>query len=159
VVERKNYNIVGATREMLHDQRLRLHSWVEACNTMVYLNNMSAYWILGIITPDEAFSARKLDVSHFRIFGASIYCHVSKESRKNIELTIELWVFVGYRETPHNYHVYFQSLTMIVVRMDVKFDEDKAMRCSLERELQISQEEDILAPKEEPHDVVEKPQV
>ncbi len=39
--------------------------------------------------------------------------------------------------------------------MDVKFDEEKAMWCSLERELQIPLEEEILAPKEEPQDDVE----
>ena len=52
---------------------------------------------------------------HFRIFEGSVYFHVSKESRKNLESTIELGVFVGYRETPHNYHVYFSSLRMTVV--------------------------------------------
>ena len=33
------------------------------------------------------------------------------------------------------------------------------MRFSLERDLQIPLEEEILAPKEEPHEFVEKPQV
>ena len=62
---------------------------------------------------------------------------------------------MGYTETPHNYWVYFPSLRMIVVRRDVKFDEEKAMRCSLEQELQIQLEEEPLAPKEEPQEVVE----
>jgi hypothetical protein len=39
----------------------------------------------------------------------------------------------------------------------VKFDEEKAMRCSLERELQLHADEEILAPKEEPQDDVEQP--
>ena len=33
------------------------------------------------------------------------------------------------------------------------------MQCSLERELQIPPKEDILDPKEEPQEVVEKPQI
>ena len=33
------------------------------------------------------------------------------------------------------------------------------MRCSLERDLQLHVDEEILAPKEEPQEVVEKPQV
>ena len=37
VVERKNKIIVGATREMLHDQDLLLHLWAEACNIVVYV--------------------------------------------------------------------------------------------------------------------------
>ena len=48
---------------------------------------------------------------------------------------------------------------MTVVWQDVKFDEEKAMWCSLERELQIPPKEEILAPKEDPQDVVEQPQV
>jgi len=37
---------------------------------------------------------------------------------------------------------------MIVVRRDVKFNEEKHMRCSLERELQLHADKEILAPKE-----------
>jgi len=43
-----------------------------------------------------------------------------------------------------------------VVCRDVKFNEEKAMRCSLERYFQLHPYEDILAPKEEPHDDVEQ---
>jgi len=54
--------------------------------------------------------------------------------------------------------VYFPSLKMTVVQRDVKHDEDKAMWFSLDRELHIPPKEDLLAPKEEPQEVVEKPQ-
>jgi len=36
---------------------------------------------------------------------------------------------------------------MAVVHRDVKFDEEKSMRCSLERELQLHAYEDLLALK------------
>ena len=83
-----------------------------------------------MITPEDTFFGRKIDVSHFRIFGASIYFHASKDSRKKLEPTSKMRVFVGYTETLHNYRVYFPSLRVIVVRRDIKFDEDKAMRFS-----------------------------
>ena len=76
---------------------------------------------------------------------------------KNLELTTELGIFVEYTDTPHNYQVYFPSLEMIVVRRDVKFDEEKAMRCSPERKLQLRPDQELLAPKEEPQDDVEHP--
>ena len=66
---------------------------------------------------------------------------------------------MGYTKTPHNYHVYFRSLGITVVRRDVKFDEDNVMWCSLDRELQIPPKEDLLALKEEPREVVEQPQL
>jgi len=56
-----------------------------------------------MITSEEAFSGRKSDVSHFTISGASFYFHFSRDSRKKLDPTTELGVFVGYTETPHNY--------------------------------------------------------
>jgi len=137
VAKSKNRSIVGATRSMLHDQSRPLHLWVEACNTAVYLQNKSPHRILGMSTPKEAFSGKKPNVSHFRISGSLVYCHVSKEARKKLEPTTELGIFVGYKDTPHNYRVYLPSLKITVVKRDVKFDEEMTMRCSLERELQL----------------------
>jgi len=80
VAERKNKTIVGVARAMLHDQGLPLHLWVEACNTTVYLKNRSLHHILGMKTPEEAFSRKRPNVGHFRIFGSSIYCHLTKDA-------------------------------------------------------------------------------
>lgn len=85
-----------------------------------------------MITPEEAFFGRKPNVSHFIIFGATVYFHVSKDSRKKFEVTTEMGVFLGYIETSNNYQMYFPSLRVAVVRRDVKFDEEKVMRFSLE---------------------------
>jgi transposase InsO family protein len=41
VVERKNRNIVGVAKAMLHDQGLPMFLWAEACNTTVFLQNRS----------------------------------------------------------------------------------------------------------------------
>ena len=65
---------------------------------------------------------------------------------------------MGYVDTPHNYRVYLPAHRMIVVRRDVKFDEEKAMKIFLERELQLHAVEDLSTPKEEPQDV-EQPKV
>jgi len=57
-------------------------------------------------TPEEAFSGKRPDVGRFRIFGSSVYFHVTKDARKKLELTAELGILVGYTDTPHNYQVY-----------------------------------------------------
>ena len=111
----------------MHDQGLPLHLWVEACNRTFYLQNRNPHQTLGMNAPMEAFLERRSNVSHFRIFGASIYYHVSKESRKKLESIKKLGVVVGYTETPHNYRMYLSSLRMKIVRRDVKFDEEKVM--------------------------------
>jgi urease accessory protein UreE len=79
--------------------------------------------------------------------------HVNKDVRKKLEPTAEVGIFVGYIETPHNYHVYLSNSKMNVMRWDIKFDEGKAMRLSLERELDLHAEDELLVPKDESQDV------
>jgi len=83
---------------------------------------------------------------------------MKNDAWKNIEPTIELGIFVGYIDTPHDYQVYLLPNMMRVVRRYVRFNEEKAMSCSLEREIQLHAIEEILAPKfEKPHIDMEQP--
>jgi hypothetical protein len=66
-------------------------------------------------TPEEAFTGKKPDVSHFKIFGSSVYVHVTKDAKKTLELTVEVGIFVGYTKTPHNYHVYLPNNEMTIM--------------------------------------------
>ena len=127
VAERKNRSIVGETRAMLHDQGLSLYLWAEACNTTIFVQNRSPHRILGMSTQEEAFSGKKPDVSYFKSFGSSVYCHVTKDARKKLEPTTEVGIFVGYTDTPHNYRVYLSANRMKIVRRDIIFHEENAM--------------------------------
>ena len=73
------------------------------------LKNRFPHRVLGMSTPKEAFTGKKLDFSHFKIFSSSIYVHVTKNAKKKLEPTTKVGIFVGYIETPHNYHVYFPN--------------------------------------------------
>ena len=68
VAERKNRTIVEAARAMLCDQGLPKFLWGEAANTAVYIQNRCPHSALDSKTPEEVFSGKKPDVSHFRIF-------------------------------------------------------------------------------------------
>ena len=82
-----------------------MHLWAEACNTMVFVQNRCPHRIFGMSTPDEAFTSKKPDVSHSKIFGPFVYVHVTKDARKKLEPTVEIGIFVGYTKTPNNYRV------------------------------------------------------
>jgi hypothetical protein len=138
---------------MLHDQGLPMHLWAEACNTAVSVQNHCPHRVLGMSTPEEAFTSKKLDVLHLNFFGSSVFVHVNKDARKKLESTAEVGIFVGYTKTPHNYRVYLLNSKMIFIRRDIKFDEGKAMQLSLERELDLHAEEELLVPKDESQDV------
>ena len=101
---------------MLHDQGLPIHLWAEACNIAVYVKNHSLDRVLGMSTLEEAFFGKKPGISHLTIFGSPVYIHVTKDARKKLEPTTEVWIFLGYTETPHNYFVYFPDSQMTMVR-------------------------------------------
>ena len=61
-------------------------------------------------TLEEAFTGKKPDISHLKIFGSSIYIHVKNDAKKKLEPTAEVGIFLGYTETPHNYRVYFKTV-------------------------------------------------
>ena len=106
---------MGVARAMLHDQGLLMHLWVEACNTTVYVQNYCPHRVLGMSTPEEDFTSKKPDISHLKIFGSSVYIHVTKDAKKKLEPTTEVGIFVEYTQTPHNYRVYFPNSRMTVV--------------------------------------------
>jgi hypothetical protein len=115
---------------MLHDQGLPLFLWAEACYTAVYMQNMSPHRAVGSMNPEEAFSGKKLEVGHFRIFGCITYSYVPSEKRKNLEPMVERGIFVGYNETSKAFRIYLPSLRKTVLRRDVRFEEDGAFRKS-----------------------------
>jgi hypothetical protein len=87
VAEKKNMSIAGAARLMLHDQALPLYLLVEVSVAAVYLQNMSPHKVLGRKTHEEAFTGRRLDVEHIRIFGCLTYSHVPLEKRTKLDPT------------------------------------------------------------------------
>ena len=48
-------------------------------------------------TLEKAFTSKKPE--HFKIFGSSVYVHVTKDAKKKLEPTIEIGIFVGYTDT------------------------------------------------------------
>jgi hypothetical protein len=139
VDERKSHIIMGVDKAMLHDQGLPMFLWDEACNTAMFLHNRSPHKVLG----------KKPDVSHFGIFGSLVYCHVPSESRKKLEPTVVKGIFVGYSETTKAYRVYMSALRSTVIKRDVRFEEGRALRKSLEREQTAAEDEEQQAPKQE----------
>jgi hypothetical protein len=132
VAERKNWAITGAARSMLHDQSLPLYLWAEACATAVYLQNRSPHRILGKMTPEEAFTERRPDVEHIRIFGCSTFSHVPSERRTKLDPTAQQGILMGYSKVSKAYRIYILPLKKVVVSRDVRFEEDRAFARSLE---------------------------
>ena len=87
---------MGVAQAMLHDQGLPIHLWAEACKTVVYVQNRCPHRVLGMSTPEEAFFGKKPDIFHLKIFGSPVYIHVTKDTEKKLELTVEVGIFEEY---------------------------------------------------------------
>jgi hypothetical protein len=106
---------------MLHDQNLPKFLWEAACNTAVYLQNISPKKFLGNVTPEEAFTGRKPYNNHLCIFGCVSYFHIPAEKMTKMDPTTKKGILVGYNETSKSYIIYILSTRKIFLCRDVKF--------------------------------------
>ena len=87
---------------------------------------------MGSRTLEEAFTGRRLDIGHLRMFGCLTYSHVPSEKRTKLEPTTEKGILVGYIEMTKGYRIYIPGQRKLVVRWDVRFEEDRAFWKSVE---------------------------
>ena len=88
-----------AARAMLHDQDLPMDLWVEAARAAVYVQNRTPHKVVENKTLEEAFSEKKPEVSHIKIFGFPVYIHIPKEKRTKLDPSRNKGIFVGYSES------------------------------------------------------------
>ena len=108
---------------MLNEKNMPCCFWADAVFTTVYLINRTPTTSVHIITPEEAWSGRKPDLSHLRIFGCVCYVHIPSELRSKLDAKSEKCVFVGYSLEQKGYRCYNPITKELRVSRDVTFDE------------------------------------
>ena len=98
----------------------------------MYFQNRCSHTTLGKKTLEDVFTGTRPEVSHILIFGSVCYCHVHVDNREKLDPSGEKGLLVGYSETLKAYSVYIPTRNRIIVNKDVQFDEDKALRRSLD---------------------------
>jgi hypothetical protein len=96
VAERKNHTLKEMANCMIQSKGLSLKYWAEAINCANYIVNRTPAKALKNITPKEAWTKIKPDVSHFRVFGSIAWAHIPNEKRKALQSKNEKCIFVGY---------------------------------------------------------------
>ena len=86
VAERKNRTLKEMDNCMIQSKGLSLQYWAEAINCANYVVNRTPTKVLQGITPEEAWSKIKPDVSHFSVFG----CCYTPEWHLSIRVLISL---------------------------------------------------------------------
>ncbi|XP_040175275.1 casein kinase 1-like protein HD16 [Anopheles arabiensis] len=108
---------------MLCDANLPKGFWAEAVATASYVINRSP--TIGLqMTPEEAFTGKRPNLAHLRMFGAKVMCHVPKEKRQKWDAKSEHGIFMGYSSSFKAYRVYNSKTKKIIVsRDDIFLDE------------------------------------
>ncbi|MCO5571782.1 hypothetical protein L7F22_025530 [Adiantum nelumboides] len=75
------------------------------------------------MTLEEKFIGKKLDVSHFKVFGCIAYVHVPDELRTKLDPKVKKSIFIGYSIEQKGYKCYNPVTRQVRVSRDVVFDE------------------------------------
>ncbi|XP_022635028.1 uncharacterized protein LOC111241414 [Vigna radiata var. radiata] len=124
VAERKNRTILKMARSMLKSKRLPKEFWAEAVACAVYLTNRSPTRSVNGKTPQEAWSGRKLGISHLRVFGSIAHVHVPDEKRSKLDDKSEKYIFIGYDANSKGYKLYNPDSRKTIISRNVVFDEE-----------------------------------
>jgi len=123
VAKRPNRTIMECARSMILTQGLEFEFWGEVVNTAVYIKNRCPTKAVNSKTPQEAWSGRKPDVSHLRIFGCKAFAHVLNEKRTKLESKSMPCVFLRYYEGRKTYCLMCLKTKRIIRSRDVMFIE------------------------------------
>jgi len=145
LAERMNRTIVEKARCLLQEAGLGKEFWAEAVATAVYLINRSPAKGLNGITPEEAWSKRKPDLAHLRIFGCKAMAHIPKQLRKKWDSKSREYIFIGYCEDSKGYRLWDPEHKSIVKARDVIFLENtKAIVTSVPTEKEDSSQREFI---------------
>ncbi|KAJ7976200.1 Retrovirus-related Pol polyprotein from transposon TNT 1-94 [Quillaja saponaria] len=125
VAKRKNRTILNMARCLLKSKNMPKEFWAEAVSCVVYLSNRCPTKGVENQTPQEAWSGKKPNVSHLRIFGSIAYAHVPDQERSKLDDRSVKYVFIGYDSNSKWYKLYNPRNGKIIVSRDVEFNEDE----------------------------------
>lgn len=78
-------------------------------------------------TPYEAWTGKKPNLSHTRIFGSTAYAHIPKIQRKKLDPKSRKLIVVDYEKDSTNYRLYDPRSRQISVCRDVTFNEETSV--------------------------------
>jgi len=82
-------------RSMLKSKECQKDFWAKIVASDVYLSNLSPTRSVWGKTPQEAWSERKLGISHLRVLGSIAYAHVHDEKRSKLDDKSKKLIFIG----------------------------------------------------------------
>ena len=105
IAERMNHTLLDKVRAMLLDAELPESYWYDALEYAALLHNMVPTHALGDMTPEEAWSGNKLDVSRLHVFGSRAFVHIPDMHRDKLAAKLLVCTFLGHAQNRKAYRL------------------------------------------------------
>ncbi|KAL8112462.1 hypothetical protein AgCh_019968 [Apium graveolens] len=125
VVERRNRTVVEMARSFLKEKSLPAIFWAEAVRYSVYILNRLPTRALSRVTPYEAWTGRKPDMGHIRIFGCLAHMKLPANQVTKLSNRSKMVIKLGKEPGSKAYRVYDPENGTVHVSRDVIFEEKK----------------------------------
>jgi hypothetical protein len=119
IAEQFNCTTHSKALAMLQELGLPKAFWPEAHEFSNRARNMSPMDALPKLTPHQAFTGSKPDVSTFRVFGSKCHVRIAPELRKKLDAQSLDGIFCGFAKNSKAYKVWIPSKHKFVTSCDV----------------------------------------
>ncbi|MCO5610634.1 hypothetical protein L7F22_064873 [Adiantum nelumboides] len=120
---------------MMSEKNMPPGYWVETASIAIYTMSWTPIAALHDMTPEEKFTGKNPDVSHFKVFGCIAYVHVPHELRTKLDSKVKKCVFIGYSIEQKGYKCYNHVTHQVRMSRDVVFDEMETWYANVKKDL------------------------
>ena len=125
IAERFNRTILELVRAMLISKDLPSFLWDEAARHATYLRNRAPTRALKGMTPYEAWTGKKQDVSHLREFGCDVWVLDETKNKSKLAPRSKKMIFVGFEDGSKAVRYWDKTTRKIKVSRNVAFNENE----------------------------------
>ena len=125
ITERTNRMIMERVKAIIAEAKLDKRLWMEIADIIMYLKNHSPTNAV-VTTSYELWHDVKLNLSHLRIIGSTMYVHVPKEKRTKLDTHSYKGILIDYGSM-NQYKIWDLTRNDVVVSRDVVFIEGKSI--------------------------------
>ena len=118
-----NRTLIETVRSILLHAGLPHKFWGEALSMATYLKNRSPTKAVENMTPYEAWTGKRPDVSHLRVFGCDAYGLIPKDEREKLDAKSRKCILVGYGEVTKGYRLFDPERGKVFLSRDIVFNE------------------------------------
>lgn len=143
VVERRNRTVMAMARSLLKGMSVPGRLWGEAVRHAVYLLNRLPTKTMGDRTLFEAWTGRKPQLGHLRVFGCTAHAKNTAPHLKKLDDRSAPYVYLGVEEGSKAHRLFDPRRGRIHVSRDVVFEEKLAWQWSASAGEQDSSEFEV----------------